>query len=212
MDKQSENIIQAGEPRQISASPTPHSPSPIVLIGSVAAAIVIILGVLTFALNNNRGSKGVVAGMKNYSNEQEKYTLEYPSDWTIDETSGGENVTYLITPRRKKQLDENPKAAGLRWFNVQVRTYDNVAKLPKNEQDKLTFEQWVLQKTNDPAFDLKDRSAIKIAGVDGFQWTGRKLGQLVIMFEKNGRIYRLETGEIPTLEQQRIIDRFALIP
>lgn len=163
-------------------------------------ALLIVLGLIAWWLITSKPKEATKTGTQVFQHKLYPYSLQYQADWQIEPKSGDGDVTYVMSPVRAQAIKENKSP---RLFDVMVRTYPNSTALPGNSEKKLSFSDWLRDIA--PTFPLKDKKETVIAGQKAHQWEGTQLGQRILFFEHNGLIYHVETGEVPTPDQERII-------
>ncbi len=174
--------------------------------GLLIGAVVVFLGLAMLAYG--LFAKPSLTGKSTvYEQKEMGFTLSYPAKWQLNDQSSTQAVVYFISPERQERMKANPRGGGLRIFDVMVRVYNSVSDLPYNTEKKALGEWLQTQKitANDGL-----KSGVSFAGVSAYEWTEPKLGSRIIMFEKNNKIYRLETGEQPTSADESILDSFKI--
>ncbi|HLN19063.1 MAG TPA: hypothetical protein VK255_02745, partial [Patescibacteria group bacterium] len=117
------------------------------------------------AQQNNNPATTIPAGWQTYKNLG--FEISYPSAWILDKDGESQGVIWLRTKSRQKDLDAEKMT---RMFDIEIRVYNSAFELPNNEQDKLSFENWISQKANDYGF--VKRTPIVVDGVRGYKGEG----------------------------------------
>ncbi len=156
----------------------------------------------TPAQQNNTTSP-IPSGWLTYKNLG--FEISYPSAWIIDKSSESQGVVWLRTKSRQADLDAKKMT---RMFDIGIRVYNSVAELPNNEQDKLSFANWISKKADEYGF--VERAPITIDGVSGFKGVdnGETYGNYLQFVENKGKIYQIEIEGKATEEEMNIVKSF----
>lgn len=112
----------------------------------------------------------------------------------------------IVYPERQEDLDNGKM---VRIMDVLVKVYQSSSDLPNNNEDQLSFEDWIDQKAD--SYRFINRTSYNLDGIIGYQGVGSGHGVSYLIFVQNGdKIYSLTTGDTstPTSIEQDIIDSF----
>jgi hypothetical protein len=141
-----------------------------------------------------------------YRNDKFLFSIDYPSDWILDDTYGSTGVVFLRTPARREMIQ---KGGAIPLFDIAIKVYDSPAALPDNQSDGLSFQQWIAKKAS--GYGLVNVTSTIIAGVPGFggREAGIGLGGHVAFVESsNGNIYEISGDpNLKSNDWQMIVDR-----
>ena len=155
------------------------------------------------AQENNSPITTIPAGWQTYKNVG--FEISYPGAWIIDKSSETQGVVWLRTKSRQADLDAKKMT---RMFDIKIRTYNTVAELPNNEQDKLSFTNWISKKADEYGF--VERAPITIDGVSGYKGVGNgeTYGNYLQFVENKGKVYEIEIEGKATEEEMNIVKSF----
>lgn len=137
------------------------------------------------------------------------FEISYPGAWIIDKSLELEGIVWFRTKSRQADLDAGKSTKG---FDVGVKVYNTVAELPNNQQEKLSFTNWISkQEAESPC--PAGWTPIKSNGINWYEGSGNceiAGGSYSRIAEKNGKIYEIEIegeGKL-TDEQMSIMESF----
>ncbi|MDD5040316.1 MAG: Ig-like domain-containing protein [Patescibacteria group bacterium] len=145
-----------------------------------------------------------------YTNDTLRYSIKYPSNWIVNLDYINDGSLYILSPDRQERM--NAKQI-VRIFDVMVKVYKSASELPNNSTERLSFEDWINQKTLGYCVEFQP-TIIMVDNVQGFQ--GGCLGEsetYIIFLQNQGYIYSIETGDTasPTPTEQGIINTFKFV-
>ena len=138
-----------------------------------------------------------------YANDSYGFSIDYPKDWYWDATSSGQLL-----------LTSDIGAVRKGWevpYDIVVNIYKSPSELPNNP-DRLDFEGWIGQISEDPTFTNK--TEIIVDGIKGYQGISHGMfSSYTIHVENNGLIYStyINNSVLPGIVEQAIIDSFKFI-
>ncbi len=155
------------------------------------------------AQQNSNPTATVPNGWQAYKNLG--FEINYPTAWIIDKSSESQGVVWLRTKSRQADLDAKKMT---RMFDIEVRIYGTVAELPNNEQDKLSFANWISKKADEYGF--VERTPIVVDGINGYKGVGNgeTYGNYLQFIENKGKVYQIEIEGKATEEEMNIVKSF----
>lgn len=155
-------------------------------------------------------TNSIPEGWENHQNNQWKYQINIPSDWTTDESYNSRGLTFFKSPKRQQDLNENKM---VRMYDISVRVYSTLSSLPNNENDKLPYEDWIKTKygeyicTDDSKLLTENINGLKAYHLEG----GCETPNLMWLIENNGLIYEIDIDKTTDLDLEtslKIVNSF----